>query len=102
MANPVDYIMRVQTGHLIERYKLGFGAITIYPTAFVKQEPTLRSLRKGQIMATDVSSIAVQNCGTASHLSQSRHPLCIVLRKPFRDRRFFLLVVNCKIIVHNF
>ena len=45
-------------------------------------------------MARDVSPIEVQTYGISSQPSQSKHPICIIFKKMFRDGDFFLLIVN--------
>ena len=60
---------------------------------FETQGTILRSPKKGLTMARYVSPIEVQNCGIASHPSQSRQPRCIVFRKLFREQDFFRYIV---------
>lgn len=71
-------------------------------TAFIIREPAWSYRWKAHQMARDVSRIEVQNCGMAFQLSPSRHPLCIVLRKLFKNKDFFFLCQNFGFIVNCF
>ena len=65
---------------------------------FLRRGPDLidnncrKKRRLPDVEVRDASAIEGQNCGIASQPSHSRQPLCIVLRKLFRERDCFFFL----------